>query len=67
MFIMKLPLYIGAPTTGVSVARITTVIKMYIYFDKITCNKNMIRHLHCIHTRYKLSINSPYNIIYNYT
>jgi hypothetical protein len=30
IFIMKLPLYIG-----MSVVRITTVIKMYIYYDKI--------------------------------
>jgi hypothetical protein len=35
------------------VARLTTVIKMYIYYDKSTCNKNVIRHLPytCIHTR----------------
>ena len=42
----------------VSVARLTTVIKMYMYYDKSTCNTNMIRHLPYIHTRYKLSINS---------
>ena len=33
-----------------SVARLTTVIKMYIYYDKSTCNKNMIRHLPYIRT-----------------
>ena len=53
------PFTSGAPTAGVSVARLTTVIKMYIYYDKSTCNRNMIRHLPYIHTRYKLSINSP--------
>ena len=56
---MKLPLYTGGANRRV--ARLTTVIKMYIYYDKSTCNKNVIRHLPytCIHTRYKLSINSP--------
>ena len=56
---MKLPLYIGGTNRGVLVARLTTVIKMYIYYDKNTWNTNMIRHLPYIHTRYKLSINSP--------
>jgi hypothetical protein len=37
------PFTSGAPTAGLSVARLITVIKMYIYYDKSTCNKNMIR------------------------
>jgi hypothetical protein len=35
------PFTSGTPTAGVSVAPLTTVIKMYIYYDKSTCNKNV--------------------------
>ena len=53
---MKLPLYIVcANRRGVGGAS-NYIIKMDIYYDKSTCNKNMIRHLPYIHTRYKLSI-----------
>jgi hypothetical protein len=47
---------------GVSVARLTTVIKMYMYYDKRTCNKNMIRHLPYIHTRYT-SVSGMLNVL----
>ena len=48
---MKLSLYIGGANRRVVGGGLTTVIKMYIYYDKSTCNKHMIRHLPYIHTR----------------
>jgi hypothetical protein len=46
------PFTSGAPTAGVSVARLTTVINMDIDYDKSTWNENMIRHLPCYCLKY---------------